>query len=576
LTAVNNILGSDYDDILIGNLENNILDGGAGNDIIKGVGGNNTIIGGAGNDSFVFLDNAKLDGSIDGKAGQDTLDFSAYETARNIVLTVVEEDGFSGSEAALTGGFTNIDNIIGSSAGGDRLTGINAPSIFRLGTGQDTAIPEYESGGKILTFSGIENLYGGSGDDIFEIRGKQTYNLFGGAGDNTFKFIGAAELNGTIDGGSGVNTLDYSKYNLGDNSGVEVNLATGQASGVSGGVQNISNLIGSDYNDTLIGDDRDNVIKGGKGDDHLEGRDGYNTYIFEEGWGQDTVINSSGQGMLDLSALGADWHLVIDLTAKTIIVDSGLPEIANNGINFDGISHIRSGSGNDEFIISDRQKMDLAGGGGDDTFKFVGTGVLEGIIDGGGGYNTLDFSQYGTVVNFDLEAMNVTSLNGVILKGFTNIHKLVGSSHGDTIRGANADSRYAITAENEGRITWSISLGGQVIEYSFDFEGIENLIGGSGNDTFAIIGQGCLTGFIDGGAGSNTLDYSCYDNGDNTGVKVDLSQDNRSATAIGGGERSIPNDYRLDYYFGLQSRIAGGWNYYIPLFNRSKTSKFKW
>ena len=43
MTAVNNILGSDYDDILIGNLENNILDGGAGNDIIKGVGGNNTI-----------------------------------------------------------------------------------------------------------------------------------------------------------------------------------------------------------------------------------------------------------------------------------------------------------------------------------------------------------------------------------------------------------------------------------------------------------------------------------------------------------------------------------------------------
>jgi hypothetical protein len=159
----------------------------------------------------------------------------------------------------------------------------------------------------------------------------------------------------------------------------------------------------------------------------------------------------------------------------------------------------------------------------EDTFKFVGIGILEGIIDGGTGDNTLDYSGYATAVTFNLATMNATGLNG-----FTNIHKLIGSDSngdGDTIRGANADSRYEITAENAGKITWNITLGGQEVEYYFEFEGIENLIGGTGKDTFAIIGQGSLTGSIDGGAGSNTLDYSEYDKGDNTGVKVDLSED---------------------------------------------------
>lgn len=525
------------------------LVGGTGDDIFRLL--NNAklqgnINGGAGEDSFIFEDKATLQGSLDGGEGQDTLDFSAYQTARNIVLTAVGKDGFTGKEGAITAGFANIDNLIGSSANNDRLTGLDTGATHN---GKATFVldsnPRYLTGSYELTFDGIENLYGGSANDLFEIHGiggQHSYKLYGGAGDDTFKFIGAAELDGTIDGGSGVNTLDYSssdyKDNEGNNIGVKVDLSEGSATSVSGGakdkVQNISNLIGSAYDDTLIGNDRDNVIIGGQGNDRLEGRGGYNTYIFEEDWGIDQVINSSGQGMLDLSALGADWHLIIDLTAKIITVNSSLPEIANNGIDFDGISHIRSGAGNDEFIISNRQKMDLEGGNGEDTFKFVGIGILEGIIDGGTGDNTLDYSGYATAVTFNLATMNATGLNG-----FTNIHKLIGSDSngdGDTIRGANADSRYEITAENAGKITWNITLGGQEVEYYFEFEGIENLIGGTGKDTFAIIGQGSLTGSIDGGAGSNTLDYSEYDKGDNTGVKVDLSEDQRSATAIGKGE----------------------------------------
>ena len=76
------------------------------------------------------------------------------------------------------------------------------------------------------------------------------------------------------------------------------------------------------------------------GDDHLEGRDGYNTYSLKK-----AVINSS-VGM-DLSALGADS--VIDLTAKTIIVDSGLPEVLTTELTLTVLA-VSVSSGNDEFI----------------------------------------------------------------------------------------------------------------------------------------------------------------------------------------------------------------------------------
>jgi hypothetical protein len=75
-------------------------------------------IGGSGNDTFVFAAGFTLPSgtSIDGRQGQDTLDFSAYENARDVTLTAVDEYGFSGKQAAIPGGFAGIDRIIGSLA----------------------------------------------------------------------------------------------------------------------------------------------------------------------------------------------------------------------------------------------------------------------------------------------------------------------------------------------------------------------------------------------------------------------------------------------------------------------------
>jgi Ca2+-binding RTX toxin-like protein len=52
--AIEGLIGSGFNDVLVGNVSANILHGGAGNDTIYGVAGNDTLVGGVGQDNFVY------------------------------------------------------------------------------------------------------------------------------------------------------------------------------------------------------------------------------------------------------------------------------------------------------------------------------------------------------------------------------------------------------------------------------------------------------------------------------------------------------------------------------------------
>src|SRR5204862_222627 len=140
------------------------------------------LFGGTGADTFQVAAEAVLTGTIDGGAGSDTIDGSAYQSARRVTLTAVGAvDGFAGTEASLSGGFTNIDALVGG-AGHDTLAGLNAPATWQVG-----AADQYTSG-NTLGFRSFENLVGGSGADTFAISGSPTANLSGGAGADAFQF----------------------------------------------------------------------------------------------------------------------------------------------------------------------------------------------------------------------------------------------------------------------------------------------------------------------------------------------------------------------------------------------------
>jgi Animal haem peroxidase/RTX calcium-binding nonapeptide repeat (4 copies) len=82
ISGVENVVGSPFADILIGDEGNNRLEGGAGDDLLNGGGSADTMIGGAGNDRFVFAPGFGNDRIEDFHAkpvgGPDLLDMSAF------------------------------------------------------------------------------------------------------------------------------------------------------------------------------------------------------------------------------------------------------------------------------------------------------------------------------------------------------------------------------------------------------------------------------------------------------------------------------------------------------------------
>jgi acrosin len=118
---------------------------------------------------------------------------------------------------------------------------MNAASTFDLNARTYTST-------NMLTFSGFENLTGGSYTDQFLINASVTFNLNGGNGADEFNFFGTSQLTGSINGGVGSDTLNYRDYAA----IVEVDLANKIATAVSGGINSVENETGSRNYGTTI------------------------------------------------------------------------------------------------------------------------------------------------------------------------------------------------------------------------------------------------------------------------------------------------------------------------------------
>ena len=89
-------------------------------------GGIESLQGGSGSDTFAFHDGAFIDGSIDGSAGDDDLDYTDFGDS-NITITKLTSEGYSGSELnSLASGFTRIEFITGI----ESLLSINSTTLF--------------------------------------------------------------------------------------------------------------------------------------------------------------------------------------------------------------------------------------------------------------------------------------------------------------------------------------------------------------------------------------------------------------------------------------------------------------
>lgn len=285
--------------------------------------GTQHIITGAGNDVITAATSAPIN-TIDAGAGNNVITILATATG-NYTIT-----GGSGNDVITDNGSGN--DVINGGAGNDTLTGGQGNDILNGGSGNDTFI-----GG-----AGLAIMNGGSGTNHYFVNNVGdvvnqalpgignfatvysslgSYTLTANVANGQIMSTGAADITGNglnnilyagagnnvLTGGGGIDTADYTYAG----SGVTVSLTiTGvQNTGGSGSdtLVAISNLTGSNYNDTLTAGAGNSVLDGGGGNDTLIGGIGNDSFIFGRGSAHDTVYDSNlvTAGKLDSIQLSA-------------------------------------------------------------------------------------------------------------------------------------------------------------------------------------------------------------------------------------------------------------------------------
>ena len=199
----------------------------------------------------------------------NTLDYSQYGGPATVNLQTK-------TATAIGGAWAKIQNFVGTGTT-DTLIGANTTNTWSL-SGSDAGTVG------AVTFAGFANLTGGSGNDAFN-------------------FADEAGVTGVIDGGAGVNTLNYAAYST----GIYVNLQTWVATGTAA-IANIQNVTGGQGNDILVGNGGNNVLTEHAGDNLVIGGGGADTLI--GGSGSDILIAGStiyDQNVAALDALLAAW-----------------------------------------------------------------------------------------------------------------------------------------------------------------------------------------------------------------------------------------------------------------------------
>jgi Ca2+-binding RTX toxin-like protein/GH24 family phage-related lysozyme (muramidase) len=325
IAGVPSIIGSAFDDTIIGDGFSNNLYGGAGNDLLAGMGyGGNRLDGGEGIDTVSYASSAAV--------------------SVNLAITTAQGWGASGDI------IVNVENLIGS-AFADALSASAGGSTISGGAGNDTITGK--AGNDILYGNeGNDLFYGGDGDDI--IYGNDGNDMLYGQGGNNI-LIGGAGADG-LNGFTGVSTASYAT----SASGVNVNLATninsgGDAEGDS--IAGVNNLTGSDFDDILTGNLSANIISGGAGNDIIEGGAGADS--IDGGAGTDTV---SYAGYYNYYKLGLTVDLNLVGTAQAGYGDA-------NGDILSGIENLTGSIYNDTLTGNSGNNI-LTGGGGSDNYIF--------------------------------------------------------------------------------------------------------------------------------------------------------------------------------------------------------------
>ncbi|ALU88885.1 hypothetical protein Hrubri_1680 [Herbaspirillum rubrisubalbicans M1] len=539
-THIQNVIGSDFNDIFVASGDANRFDGGLGSNTVSYVNSNagvnvnlqsgvgsggaaagdtyvriQNVIGTAYNDTFVgSADANSFDG---GSGGSDTVSYAG--STAGVSINFVSGRGTGGY--AEGDSYNHIQNAIGSAFDDVFIAGVDSVHFDGGSGGSDTV--NYGASTGAVTVNMI--TMSGSGGYAQNNTYTNIQNIVGSSYSDTF--IASAAANNFNGGLGGSDTVSYAN----SNAAVTVDLTHTDGTGTSGGyaqgdvLAHIQNLIGSAYNDTFIASADVNNFNGGGGSNTV-------SYIFSTGGVTVDLTNAIGTGTGGYYAAGDSFSNIQNLIGSayddTFVASADANTFDGAGSNHNRVSYAASttavtvdlnytdGTGTSGgYAQGDKLSniQDLTGGSGNDTF--VASAVANNF-DGGAGSNRVSYAASNAAVTVDL-VLGSGSGGYADNDTYVNIQNVTGSAYDDTfiaslaandfVGGAGTNTvSYAKASDGNG-VTVDLYHGQGSAGFAGGdtYSGIQNVIGSAYDDTFIADNNHNV---LDGGLGSNTVSYA--------------------------------------------------------------------
>jgi fibronectin-binding autotransporter adhesin len=439
--------------------------------------GVNTLLADAGGTTFSFSGTGTI-ATITGGAGTDTINIAGLGGGHTVTLA---SSGTIGG--VVTAGYTSVESFTGASgdslqlpAGPNGVT-INAPSAG-------------SSGG--LSFSGFGALLAGPNGDMFDFTTASASigTITGGAGSDTIQNSSGVSRSVLMSGAnagsigsmvtSGFTSIESYTGGGTDNltapaaTTITVNAPNAGQVGAGMNFSGVNTLLadagGTTFNFTT-GTASVATVTGGAGSDTIQNNSGATRSVVMSGANAGSIGSMVTSGFTSVeSYTGGGTDNLTAPAATAITVNAPNAGQVSAGMSFSGVNALVADAGGTSFV-------------------FGAAGSI-GTVTGGAGIDTIDISSKPGANTIDLQA---GTISGGFLGSFANIERFVGDNVADVLIGTNAATTWTVTSLNSG----TLSTG-------FSFTNIPNLTGNANNDAFILSG-GTLTGSINGGGGVNTL-----------------------------------------------------------------------
>lgn len=353
-----------------------------------------------------------------------------------------------GTEKADTMTGTNQADDMSGLGGGDTMRGRDGGDMISGGDGNDEVYAGSGNDPSIEGGTGDDSLTGANGDDtyVFEPRwGGDKITSEEDSGEDTLDFsslLGSLDVD--LNSSAGRDEVFSRAGMLNFPSAVKIeNVVGGKARDVIRGNDAPNVLRGNGGNDSLVGGDNDDALFGGLGADAFTGGPGNDAlngsdvtdvadvtdvidgdvYIFQDGWGQDTITDAAGINRLLFGEL---------TTSVTVNLATGTATSGTNTVTWTplGIENTTGGSAIEnvtggtaaDFLYGKGSVNTLNGQGGDDTIDVADGNFLNrdpgDIVDCGPGTDVVKVdaeSGPGGTVPLDTDIRNCETITEVLI-----------------------------------------------------------------------------------------------------------------------------------------------------------------